>query len=167
MASISPDEVDFTQDIDITNNSSNQQANQKSPTKQNPENKSNNSKQTSPNRSDNNRPRRSRKRKNRSKKPPQTQPADQPKSDDLQKAVTNALENCRPGRELQALCFTLQPNNNWLLSAFNQIKADLHRTIANRFPKDSIEIYCFGSTLNGLAFKGKSDFFRWLFTYIS
>lgn len=89
--------------------------------------------------------------KNKRKRPIKQQPR---KDDPLEMTVNQALQSCNQGDEIKALCFVLQPNTNMLEQAFNYIKYDLMTVLHEKFPKYRIEVNAFGSTINGLAFKG-------------
>lgn len=73
--------------------------------------------------------------------------------DNLQRKVNEALENCPEGEELKMLTRILQPQNEELGRAFEQIRMDLCRLLSSKCVH--FQIHPFGSTISGLAFRGK------------
>lgn len=79
----------------------------------------------------------------------------QNKEDKLQIAVNQALSVCNQGDEIKALCAVLQPNPNTLERAFKLVKRDLMAVLHERFKSYQFDVTAFGSTVNGLAFRGE------------
>lgn len=82
------------------------------------------------------------------KKAPENQAVNQLKND-----VVQCLNSCENGRELEALQWVLRPPQNELWYTYNRVKNDLERFIGRAYPDVRIEL--FGSTVMGMAFKGK------------
>ncbi|XP_037036908.1 terminal uridylyltransferase Tailor-like [Bradysia coprophila] len=78
-----------------------------------------------------------------------------PMNDHLQEAVCTALRNCAEGSEIQALTYALQPESDFMACIFQKIFCDINLVLNQRCKK--FEIYPFGSSVCGMAFK-TSDF---------
>lgn len=97
-------------------------------------------------------------------KPPQPQP--QAAKDDpnahifqmMQEEVRSRLERCEPGRELEVLHSSLKPDHQTLWLKCMEVKKDLLMAFQRQFPGVRLEV--FGSTVMGIAFKGKPIFFH-------
>lgn len=79
----------------------------------------------------------------------------QNKEDQLQIMVNKELSTCKKGDEIKVLCAVLQPNPNNLEQAFRLVKQDLMDVLHERFNKYQFDVTAFGSTVNGLAFRGE------------
>lgn len=73
--------------------------------------------------------------------------------DALQKQVNQNLLQCAEGEELKLLARILQPNNEDLFRVYLALEGDLMQALNMR--RASYKIHPFGSTISGLAFRGK------------
>lgn len=73
--------------------------------------------------------------------------------DALQKQVNENLLHCAEGEELKLLARILQPNNDELFGVYLALENDLIQALNMR--RAFFKIHPFGSTISGLAFRGK------------
>ncbi|KAJ6642050.1 Terminal uridylyltransferase Tailor [Pseudolycoriella hygida] len=78
-----------------------------------------------------------------------------PVIDYLHEEVCKVLRNCPEGAEVKALTYVLQPEPDFMECVFQKILYDINMVLSQRFK--NFEIYPFGSSVCGLAFKN-SDF---------
>lgn len=71
----------------------------------------------------------------------------------MQEQVRNQLMCCDPGQELEVLHHCLKPDNHTLWLKCMEVKRDLILAFQNCYPFVRLEV--FGSTVMGIAFKGK------------
>lgn len=76
-----------------------------------------------------------------------------PVIDQLQQDVCKVLRNCEEGVEIKALTYALQPESDFMECIFEKIVYDIKNVLSQRFR--NYEIYPFGSSVCGMAFKSE------------
>lgn len=71
----------------------------------------------------------------------------------MQQEVRSRLQCCQPGRELEILHTSLKPDYQTLWLKCMEVKRDLLLALQRFYPLVRLEV--FGSTVMGIAFKGK------------
>lgn len=75
----------------------------------------------------------------------------------IQNDVNNGLRSCEPGKELDVLHRSLRPDHHYLWYKCIEVKKDLVNALYRFYPMVRLEV--FGSTVMGMAFKGKNNIF--------
>lgn len=78
----------------------------------------------------------------------------------MQQEVRSRLQCCQPGRELEILHTSLKPDYQTLWLKCMEVKRDLLLALQRFYPFVRLEV--FGSTVMGIAFKGRLCDFFWL-----
>lgn len=110
----------------------------------------------SPQKQQNGRPVRRKFEKNRPKIKMQKPNQDDPSVEafkQMQQDVRLGLQSCEPGKELEVLHHTLRPDHQTLWLKCMDVKRDIWTALKRYYPSVRLEV--FGSTVMGIAFKGK------------